>query len=171
MNYAWTLLEGDALTEELKRQNVTIGEWASIGEWAIIGNGASIGKGASIGERANIGEWASIGKGARIGKGASIGKWAIIGKGARIGEWASIGERASIENTLDCIVMGPLGTDNRMLTFYRSKTDTMRVATGCFDGTPTEFLVAVENKHGDSRLGKEYRIALEYGKAKAALWT
>ena len=89
-------------------------------------------------------------------------------QGIIVGEGASVGAGARLETTMDAVVLGPLGSENRMLTFYRHPTG-VRAATGCFDGTLDEFSKAVDKKHGESRLGREYVAALAYARAKFAL--
>jgi carbonic anhydrase/acetyltransferase-like protein (isoleucine patch superfamily) len=155
-NGDWALFEGVTLDAEIEKLKITIHSSAIFGEWAIVGEGASVGEGA------HVGEWAIVGKGARVGEGANVGK------GARVGKEARVGKGANIATTLDCIVMGPLGSNSRMLTFYRHK-DGIKASTGCFDGDIDEFTEAVKAKHGNSRIGREYLAAVDYAKSKFSL--
>ena len=132
----------------------------SNGEWKLFEGDAAVKQLAT--NNIIIGARAIIGEGARIGARAIIGEW------ARIGARARIGEEASIEHTIDCIVMGPLGSENRMLTFYRGP-QSLRAATGCFDGNLESFVTAVKSKHGDSACGKDYLAAVEYARVKFSL--
>ena len=48
------------------------------------------------------------------------------------------------------------GSKNRTTTFFRTKDDGIGVRCGCFYGTLEEFREKVKERHGDSRLAKEY---------------
>lgn len=48
------------------------------------------------------------------------------------------------------------GSENRTTTFFRTKDDGIGVRCGCFYGTLGEFRKKVKERHGDSRLAKEY---------------
>lgn len=48
------------------------------------------------------------------------------------------------------------GSKNRTTTFFQTKDDGIGVRYGCFYGTLDEFRKKVKERHGDSRLAKEY---------------
>ena len=48
------------------------------------------------------------------------------------------------------------GSENRTTTFFRTKDNGISVRCGCFYGTLEEFREKVKERHGDSRLAKEY---------------
>lgn len=75
---------------------------------------------------------------------------------------ARVGGDAHINSNKDFIVIGPIGSRNGFTTFY--KNENICVRCGCFSGTVDEFLAAVQKTHGDSRFGREYRIAAELAK-------
>lgn len=61
------------------------------------------------------------------------------------------------------------GSENRTTTFFRTKDDGIGVRCGCFYGTLEEFREKVKERHGDSRLAKEYLMladAMEFRLSK-----
>lgn len=73
-----------------------------------------------------------------------------------------------LKNSHHCLFMN-VGSENGKLTSYRTKTG-IGVTRGCFSGTLEEFADAVEETHGDSQHGQEYRILIEFIKKRAASW-
>ena len=96
-----------------------------------------------------------------IGDRSSIGDWSSIGEGS------SIGDRSRIAKTADCVVVGPLGSRDAMLTGYRHKGGIM-VGTGCFLGTISDFEKAVKENHKNNEHAKAYLIAVKFLKEKLA---
>lgn len=108
-----------------------------------------------IGHGASVGECASVGNGARVGDGASVGD------SASVGECARVGNSARVEKTIDCIVLGPIGSRESMLTgFLREKE--IWIGTGCFNGPIEKFRTAVKEKHSGTRFERDYMSALTY---------
>ncbi len=58
--------------------------------------------------------------------------------------------------------IGPIGSRNDYLIY---KTGIDEIKTGCFTGTLAEFEAAVEETHGDTKYGQQYRKAVEFLKA------
>lgn len=54
-----------------------------------------------------------------------------------------------------------VGSENGTLTVFRAKDGDLFVTRGCFSGTLAEFEAAVNEKHGDSKIGKHYRLLIE----------
>ena len=119
-------------------------------------------RGIRIHETARIGDGASIGNGARIGDGASIGYRASIGDRASIGYRASIGDRASIKEKERWVSCGPLGSRNAYTTYNASQD---KVWCGCFSGTLSEFEAKVEETHGKTEHGLEYKAVIVFFKS------
>ena len=138
------------------QDNAKIGALVSIGNYTMVGNGVVISPRTCVGNRVTIKENAMIGTGVTIGNGAVIGRGVEIGASSTIGEAADIddgveidvgvtigacariGQRAVINNTRDCMVMGPIGSRDDILTCFRHGKKLI-VATGCFTGTLEEF--------------------------------
>lgn len=63
---------------------------------------------------------------------------------------------AHIQCCRDCSAASCFGSENRTTTFFREKDGGIGVRCGCFYGTMSEFREKVKERHGDSRLAKEY---------------
>ena len=59
------------------------------------------------------------------------------------------------------LVMGPIGSRNDFITFFRTKDRKIKVVCGCFFGTINEFLAKVKQTRGDSKYTKVYQVAVE----------
>lgn len=114
--------------------------------------------------RSKSGEWAEITRENLIDFAKEFERiGASIGTGAVIGERASIGTGAVIEKTIDCIVIGPIGSRNGNTTFYKSNGE-LHAICGCYSGTLAEFSERVQSVHGENEHGKRYQAAIEYVK-------
>jgi len=74
-----------------------------------------------------------------------------------------VGERPILQ-------ISPLGSRNDTLLALITSSG-LRVKTGCFYGDREEFAAAIEDTHGDTVHGNEYRAALAMIDAHAATWT
>ena len=63
---------------------------------------------------------------------------------------------AQVQNCRDYSATSCFGSENRTTTFFRTKDGGISVRCGCFYGTLREFREKVKERHGDSRLAKEY---------------
>ena len=63
---------------------------------------------------------------------------------------------AWVQNCRDYSATSCFGSENRTTTFFRTKDGGISVRCGCFYGTLREFREKVKERHGDSRLAKEY---------------
>nr|DAL72568.1 MAG TPA: Putative transferase, nesg, ydcK, Structural Genomics.38A [Caudoviricetes sp.] len=63
---------------------------------------------------------------------------------------------AQIQCCRDYSATSCFGSENRATTFFRTKNEGISVRCGCFYGTLSEFREKVKERHGDSRLAKEY---------------
>lgn len=63
---------------------------------------------------------------------------------------------AWVQNCRDYSATSCFGSENRTTTFFRTKDGGISVRCGCFYGTLREFGEKVKERHGDSRLAKEY---------------
>ena len=84
---------------------------------------------------------------------------------ALVGGDAWVSGDARINSNKDFIIIGPIGSRSDFTTFYKNKDENVCVRCGCFSGTVDEFLAAVQKTHGDSRFGREYRLAAELANA------
>jgi hypothetical protein len=65
----------------------------------------------------------------------------------------------------DYLSIGPLGAQNELATFYKTKTG-ISVVGGWFEGTIEEFETAVMEKHGNRRHGVIYQMAISMARAR-----
>ena len=75
---------------------------------------------------------------------------------ARVFGNARVSGNAHIQCCRDCSAASCFGSENRTTTFFREKDGGIGVRCGCFYGTMSEFREKVKERHGDSRLAKEY---------------
>ena len=58
--------------------------------------------------------------------------------------------------------MSCVGSENGTLCWFLERDRTVRVNRGCFSGSLEEFRSAVEETHGDSPNGQQYRLIIQY---------
>ena len=75
---------------------------------------------------------------------------------ARVYGNAWVSGDARVQNCRDYSATSCFGSENRTTTFFRTKDGGISVRCGCFYGTLREFREKVKERHGDSRLAKEY---------------
>ena len=76
---------------------------------------------------------------------------------------------AQVQCCRDYSAASCFGSENRTTTFFRTKDNGISVRCGCFYGTLEEFREKVKERHGDSRLAKEYLMladAMEFRLSK-----
>ena len=64
------------------------------------------------------------------------------------------------------LTIGPIGSRADALLAILDESGGIRVTTGCFSGSLTEFEAAVQATHGDSEHGQHYRLAIALIKGK-----
>lgn len=69
---------------------------------------------------------------------------------------AQVFGNARVQNCRDYSATSCFGSENRTTTFFRTKDGGISVRCGCFYGTLREFREKVKERHGYSRLAKEY---------------
>ena len=88
---------------------------------------------------------------------------------ARVSGNARVYGNARVQNCRDYSATSCFGSENRTTTFFRTKDGGISVRCGCFYGTLREFREKVKERHGDSRLAKEYLMladAMEFRLSK-----
>jgi hypothetical protein len=94
--------------------------------------------------------WGGVIRGGEIWGGLILGG-EILGGVIRGGE---------ISKSSDYVAFCSIGSENGILTAYRTEDGGIEVTRGCFRGTLAEFEKAVKEKHKDSSIGKEYELAI-----------
>ena len=72
---------------------------------------------------------------------------------------AKVYGNAWVFSTAHILVIGPIGSRNDFITFYRDKDNEITVKCGCFLGKIDVFLDKVTDTHGDSKHAAVYRAA------------
>lgn len=69
--------------------------------------------------------------------------------------------RGHIDSSRDLVTVGPIGSEDGILTAYRGENGIM-VTRGCFSGKLSEFAEAVDQTHDTNRYGQSYRALIEF---------
>ena len=93
---------------------------------------------------------------ARVCGDAKVFGNAWVSGDARVSGDAWVSGDARVQNCRDYSATSCFGSENRTTTFFRTKDGGISVRCGCFYGTLREFREKVKERHGDSRLAKEY---------------
>jgi hypothetical protein len=114
--------------------------YARVRDWAVVDDEAWVTGYAVVADRIVLRERA------RITAGVLRGEFVIRG-------------RAAIEASHHWLAIGPIGSRHDTLLAYRCADDSWTVATGCYAGSIEAFDAAVAATHGDSPIGRQYRLA------------
>ena len=93
---------------------------------------------------------------ARVSGDARVSGNARVSGDAQVSGNAWVSGDAWVQNCRDYSATSCFGSENRTTTFFRTKDGGISVRCGCFYGTLNEFREKVKERHGDSRLAKEY---------------
>lgn len=85
---------------------------------------------------------------------------------ARIAGDARIFGDAEIMNHLDYSCFQSFGRAGRTTIVFREKENKIKITCGCFSGSIKEFEKIVEETHGDSKFGREYKAIINVIKIK-----
>ena len=110
---------------------------------------------AAVKDRAYLGD-AYLG-GAYLG-GAYLGGAYLRGANLR---GADLRDGTKLTGPRPIVTLGPIGSREDTLVVFHTDAG-VRVQTGCFFGTDTEFLARVAETHGDTRHAVDYRAALDF---------
>ena len=130
---------------------------------AVVRENAWVGLNAWVGEDAEIGGYALVHENARVG-----GK-AVVGDKGEVRGNAVVRGNAEVLSTSHVLVIGPIGSRDGFITFYRDKDNEITISCGCFLGKLDQFLEKVAQTHGDSKHAQVYRAAAEMAKLQIDL--
>ena len=91
---------------------------------------------------------------------------ALVYGNARVYGDARVCGDALVLKTTDYLTVGPIGSRNDTITFYKAKGNGISVTCGCFSGTISNFEKAVNKTHGDNKHGIVYRASIVLAKAQ-----
>ena len=80
---------------------------------------------------------------------------------------AEVCDNARVCGNAEVLWISKIGSRLGTTTFFRSKLG-IEVSCGCFLGTLEQFAEKVEQTHGDSKYGKQYKLAIELAKLSLA---
>lgn len=76
---------------------------------------------------------------------------------------------AWVSGQMDIIAVSDIGSERGCLTIHKDNKILVRVNRGCFTGTISEFLDAVESTHSDNVHGKIYKALINVAKIQFCL--
>lgn len=142
---------------------------ASIKDNAVVRNNALVMNCAIVKENAVIGDgyiagYVVVSGESYVSNDTKISGYTIVTGNARLTGKAFVRGRVTIVDP-DMCIFGNVGSVGGTLTTYRT-TNGIYVTRGCFQGSLAEFEKAVNDTHGTSRYGKQYRKLIEYIKIR-----
>ena len=88
---------------------------------------------------------------------------------AEISGNAEIYGNARVSGRNHYLTVGPIGSRDDTITFFRTKALTIAVKIGCFTGTIDEFILKVKETHTENDHAKAYILAAEIAKLRIDL--
>jgi len=98
---------------------------------------------------------------AEVSGDARVSGNAEVSGNARVSGNAEVSGNARVSGNAEVMWFSRVGSENGTLTAYRGKDNTIIVTRGCFLGTVEEFEAAVARRHGDSKVGLEYKLLVQ----------
>lgn len=82
---------------------------------------------------------------------------------------AQVSGDAQVSGNAHYLTMGPIGSRDDTITFFRTKELKIAVKIGCFKGTIDEFILQVKQTHNENAHAKAYLLAAEIAKLRIDL--
>ena len=82
---------------------------------------------------------------------------------------AQVSGNAWVYGNAHYLTMGPIGSRDDTITFFRTKELHISVKIGCFRGTVDEFILKVKETHAENPHAKAYLLAAEIAKLRIDL--
>lgn len=86
---------------------------------------------------------------------------AVVSGDAEVYGNAVVSGDAVVSKSSDVQWFSHVGSENGTLTVFRTKDGDLFVTRGCFSGTLAEFELAVNERHGDSKIGRHYKLLIQ----------
>jgi len=138
------------------------------GDAWVYGNAVVSGN-AEVYDNARVAGDAVVSGNARVYDGAWVfGNARVAGDAVVSGNAKVIGDAEVLEST-HLLQIDPIGSRNDLTTFFRTKTNDLYVACGCFLGSIEEFKERVMQKHTGTKHEKTYLLAIELAKLQIEL--
>lgn len=129
-------------------------------------NNARVYGNAQVSENAKVSDEAWVTGNAKVSGNVQVTGEAWVTGEALVDGNAHLSRDAQVSSEDGFLVVGPIGSEGRYLTAFKSRNEKIYVIRGGFDGTLEEFEEAVNKLYGDNKCGKVYRLAIELIKAK-----
>lgn len=150
------------------RGNARVYDEACVDGHATVDGCAAVHGEACVYQRAMVSDYANVfGKARVYGSAMVFGKAQVAGY-CRLFGAAYIGCDASLGDTCDYLTIGPIGSEEGVLTAWRDAACGIMVNRGCFTGTLTQFENKVKARHGDNIHGIMYGHTIAMIKAAFA---
>jgi len=130
---------------------------------AVVYGDARISDGARVYGDAWVYGNAVVSGNAEVYDNARVAGDAVVSGNAKV-----IGDAEVLEST-HLLQIEPIGSRNDFTTFFRTKTNDLYVACGCFLGSIEEFKERVMQKHTGTKHEKTYLLAIELAKLQIEL--
>lgn len=124
-------------------------------------NNARVFGDAKVSENTKVSDEAWVSGNAKVDGNAQVTGEAWVTGEALVSGNAHLLSDAQVSSGADFLVVGPIDSEGRYLTAYKSRNEKISLIRGGFDGTLEEFEEAVNKLYGDNKYGKEYRLAIE----------
>ena len=124
-------------------------------------NNARVFGDAKVSENTKVSDEAWVSGNAKVSGNAQVTGEAWVSGEAWVAGNAHLLSDAQVSSGADFLVVGPLGSEDRYLTAFKSRNEKISVIRGGFDGTLEELEEAANKFYGDNKCGKEYRVAIE----------
>ena len=139
--------------------NALIGGRAKVEDFARVGGNAVVNCDSRIFEHAIVSGYSNIFSRAQIYGHATV-NFADVGGSAHVCGYAEVSGCADFTNSAliresgDYLVMGPAISSGRFTTAYRTADGSIEVSTGCFNGSISKFIEAINETHANDECCK-----------------
>ena len=162
------LVTGNAVV----KGNAIVSDYAEISGNAIVTDYSVVRGNASVEGHAFVSDYAEISENAIVSgcasiEGASIVKGNVTIAGSahvmdvRLSGNITLKGSACVLDEDDYLTIQPIGSENGVLTAFRTMCGNVEVVRGCFLGTLDDFKEAVKKKHAGTKYAKEYELVIE----------
>ena len=128
---------------------------------AVVSDNAWVSGNAEVSGDAWVSGNAEVSGNARVYGNAWVYGDAWVSGNAEVSGNARVSDNAWVSKSSDVQWFSHVGSENGTLTVFRTKDGDLFVTRGCFSGTMAEFEAAVNEKHGDSKIGRQYKLLIQ----------
>ena len=141
--------------------NAVVSGNAEVSGNAVVSDNAWVSGNAEVSGDAWVSGNAEVSGNARVYGNAWVYGDAWVSGNAEVSGTARVPDNAWVSKSSDVQWFSHVGSENGTLTVFRTKDGDLFVTRGCFSGTMAEFEAAVNEKHGDSKIGRQYKLLIQ----------